>query len=185
MHHFLNIAKYLTSQWAWIPFVIYKSKRWTFLIASPRFRQVADDCVLTVSPRSPPWSLPWCISAMELHCQWPTASSPHDSALTQQPLNTVRISTWGEGLGRPPCAGLSWCPTQKASQASALWSWPPSALGSPGNLRRKTKTLASNSRALLLCVVFTDLLGIFLTLWFNQNYMKQFVQRKIIGVGRW
>lgn len=55
----------------------------------------------------------------------------------------------------------------------------------PGESATETKTLASNSRALLLCVVFTDLLGIFLTLWFNQNYMKQFVQRKIIGVGRW
>ena len=84
-----------------------------------------------------------------------TASDPlppaiHDSALTQQPLNTVPISTWGEGLGRPQCTPEQGCPdtsTGKQTQTSASRSCLLSALGSQGNPRQKTKMLAFNSRA--------------------------------------
>lgn len=84
-----------------------------------------------------------------------TANNPlppavHDSALTPQPSNTVRISTWREGLGRPRCTAAQGCPDTSPSKQSWTWALPAcllSALGSQGNPRQQTETLASNSRA--------------------------------------
>lgn len=142
--------------------------------------------------RSPLWNPLWCISATEHHCQWPTASGVHDSALTQQPLTTIWISTWGEGLGSHGAQGCPDTSPRERSQTSAWWSCPLSALGSQEKPGQKTKMLASNSRVprpkmhhVPVCFATVCCLRDFFFNPFASTEMtyQQFVQRKMVGWG--
>lgn len=111
---------------------------------------LSSDSALTVSPRSPLWRLLCCISAMEPHCQWPTASGRTRQCLDPTAIEYCMDFPLRRGPGRPQGTTARGCPDtspRKQSRTGALWSCPLSALGSQGNPRQKTQTLTSNSRA--------------------------------------
>lgn len=109
----------------------------------------------------------------------------------------MRISTQGEGLGRPRCTAARGCPDtspRRQSQTLVLRSRPLSALGSQGNPRRNTWMLASNSRAprskdawcpCLICYCALPLLSlsVFIPLVQLEYHVKSLVNVKIVGGG--
>lgn len=149
MHHFLNMVKYLSGQWAWMPFMILKKKGVdvfngvSSLLPSGRWR-----CWLC-RLRSPLWSQLWCISAMELYCQW-----PHCLGCTRQCLDPTAIEYCTDShlrresgrpvqqrKGRPDTSPESRPRLQRGGPAHSLPEAP------RGSKTEKTTALASSSSA--------------------------------------
>lgn len=109
-----------------------------FLMACPHFCQVADDgagCVASGAHSGVSCDVlaPWNSTASD-----PTASAVHDSALTQQPLNTVRIPTWGGSLGgRCSSERAVLIPPQKAVPDFSVEVPPTLCLRLPGDPRQR------------------------------------------------
>lgn len=135
--------------------------------------------------------MPWNSTASD-----PLPPAVHDSALTQQPSNTVWISTRGQSPGRPWCPIAQGCPVTSPESSPRLqhlglaYSLP----SAPGNPRQKTKTLTSNSRALrqrmhLLPVHFATVCCLLVFSFFflcnpfvsTRIPCQHSVQRKIVG----
>lgn len=121
----------------------HKKKQQTLLLmASPHFHQVAD-CICSFSPlRSPPWSLLWGISTMELHCQWPTASGRTRQCLDPTAIEYCTDFHLRRGRGEAtvyPCTGLSWYLSQKADPDFSIKVLPTLCLRLPGESKTENQ----------------------------------------------
>ena len=134
----------------------------------------------------------------------PTASDPLPPAYTTVPCPNshriaARISTWGEGLGRPQHTPAQGCPdtsARKQTQTSASRSCLLSALGSQGNPRQNPRRWLPTAELhvqkmrplpvhFALCVVFkTSFYFIFFTLLIQlELHVNNLSQNTVLGSG--